>query len=127
MLPGERIRLHEAYGAALARDPGPGEEDAGRSAALAYHWHAALDLPRALPAAVDAARHAMASCAPAEDLRQLERALELWPRGADAAERNTRRRQLLEIREQRMRRGGGLHADITRPGLIQQAPVPRAA
>ena len=87
MLPGERIRLHEAYGAALARDPGPGEEDAGRSAALAYHWHAALDLPRALPAAIDAARHAMASYAPAEALRQLERALELWPRVADAAER----------------------------------------
>ena len=87
MLPGERIRLHEAYGAALARDPGPGEEDAGRSAALAYHWHAALDLPRALPAAIDAARHALASYAPAEALRQLERALELWPRVADAAER----------------------------------------
>ena len=87
MLPGERIRLHEAYGAALARDPGPGEEDAGRSAALAYHWHAALDLPRALPAAIDAARYAMASYAPAEALRQLERALELWPRVADAAER----------------------------------------
>jgi predicted ATPase len=86
MLPGERIRLHEAYGAALARDPGPGGDDAGRSAALAYHWHAALDLPRALPAAIDAARHSMAY-APAEALRQLERALEIWPRVTDAAER----------------------------------------
>jgi DNA-binding CsgD family transcriptional regulator len=87
MLPGERIRLHEAYGAALARDQATGEDAAARSAALAYHWHAALDLPRALPAAVEAARHAMASYAPAEALRQLERALELWPRVADAAER----------------------------------------
>src|SRR5690348_10971067 len=87
MLPGERIRLHEAYGAALAGDPAPGDDAAGRSAALAYHWHAALDLPRALPAAVDAARYAMSSYAPAEALQQLERALELWPRVADAAER----------------------------------------
>ena len=49
-------------------------------AALAHHWYAALDLPRALPAAIDAARHAMASYAPAEALRHLERALEIWPR-----------------------------------------------
>ena len=52
MLPGERVRLHAAYGEALERDPGlAGGEAAGRpGAALAYHWYAALDLPRALPA-----------------------------------------------------------------------------
>ena len=86
MLPGERVRLHAAYGAALERDPAlaDGEADA---AALAYHWYAALDLPRALPASVDAATRALTAGAPAEALRLLERALEIWPRVPDARER----------------------------------------
>jgi predicted ATPase/DNA-binding CsgD family transcriptional regulator len=85
MLPGERVRLHAAYGAALERDPAltGGEADA----ALAYHWYAALDLPRALPASVDAAARALTAGAPAEALRLLERALEIWPRVPDAQER----------------------------------------
>src|SRR5262249_60154896 len=70
-----------ARGRALARDAG------AVPAALAYHWHAALDLPRALPAAVEAAAQAMASYAPAEALRHLERALETWPQVADAQQR----------------------------------------
>jgi DNA-binding CsgD family transcriptional regulator/tetratricopeptide (TPR) repeat protein len=86
MLPGERVRLHAAYGAALEHDPAlsGGEADA---AALAYHWYAALDLPRALPASVDAATRALTAGAPAEALRLLERALEIWPRVPDASER----------------------------------------
>ncbi|HEY6500109.1 MAG TPA: AAA family ATPase [Streptosporangiaceae bacterium] len=87
MLPGERVRLHAAYGAALARDPGLAGDEAGLPAALAYHWYAALDLPRALSAAIDAASHAMASYAPAEALRHLERAQEIWPRVDDAPQR----------------------------------------
>jgi DNA-binding CsgD family transcriptional regulator/tetratricopeptide (TPR) repeat protein len=87
MLPGERVRLHAAYGEALERDPGLALDRAGVPAALAYHWYAALDLPRALPAAVDAAAHAMDSYAPAEALRHLERALEIWPRVADTRQR----------------------------------------
>ena len=87
MLPGERVRLHAAYGAALDRDPGLAGDEAAVPAALAYHWYAALDLPRALPAAIDAARHALASYAPAEALRHLERALEIWPRVDDAGQR----------------------------------------
>ena len=85
MLPGERVRLHAAYGAALDRDPalGGGETDA----ALAYHWYAALDLPRALPASVDAALRALTAGAPAEALRLLERALEIWPQVPDAEAR----------------------------------------
>jgi DNA-binding CsgD family transcriptional regulator len=51
--------------------------------ALAYHWHAALDLPQALPALIKAASHAMASYAPAEALRHLERALQIWPQVPD--------------------------------------------
>jgi len=86
MLPGERVRLHAAYGEALERDPGLATGQA-LPAALAYHWYAALDLPRALPASIDAARYAMDSYAPAEALRHLERALEIWPRVADARQR----------------------------------------
>jgi ATP/maltotriose-dependent transcriptional regulator MalT len=88
MLPGERVRLHAAYGAALARDPAlAGEGAAAAPSALAYHWYAALDLPRALPAVIDAASHAMASYAPAEALRHLERAQQIWPQVADARQR----------------------------------------
>jgi DNA-binding CsgD family transcriptional regulator/tetratricopeptide (TPR) repeat protein len=91
MLPGERTRLHAAYGAALARDPALAGEVAKAAAlvplALAHHWYAALDLPRALPAVIVAASHAMASYAPAEALRQLERAQQIWPRVTDALER----------------------------------------
>jgi len=87
MLPGERVRLHAAYGAALDRDPALGGDDEADPSALAYHWYAALDLPRALPASVRAAARAAAAGAPAEALRLLERALEIWPRVADARER----------------------------------------
>jgi ATP/maltotriose-dependent transcriptional regulator MalT len=87
MLPGERGALHAAYGEALTRDPDLAGDDAAVPAALAHHWYAALDLPRALPASIAAARHAVTSFAPAEAQRHLERALEIWPRVPDAAER----------------------------------------
>jgi DNA-binding CsgD family transcriptional regulator/tetratricopeptide (TPR) repeat protein len=87
MLPGERVRLHAAYGAALSADPGLVREEAALSAALTYHWYAAHDLPRALPASIDAARRALAAYAPAESLRHLQRALEIWPQVDDAEQR----------------------------------------
>ena len=87
MLPGERGGLHAAYGEALTRDPDLAGDDAAVPAALAHHWYAALDLPRALPASIAAARHALTSFAPAEAQRHLERALEIWPRVPDAEER----------------------------------------
>ena len=92
MLPGERGDLHAAYGEALTRDPDlAGTElaqvGAAVPAALAYHWYAALDLPRALPASIAAARQALTTFAPAEAQRHLERALEIWPRVPDAQER----------------------------------------
>ena len=87
-LPRERVRIHAAYADALSADPGlaGADADATVATALALHWSAAHDLPRALPACLDAARLA-ADYAPAEALRQLERALELWPRVPDAEER----------------------------------------
>ena len=87
MLPGERGGLHAAYGEALTREPGLAGDATAVPAALAHHWYAALDLPRALPASIAAARHALASFAPAEAQRHLERALEIWPRVPDAEER----------------------------------------
>ncbi len=88
MLPGERVSLHGRYGAALAGDPALADEDAAAAtAALAHHWYAALDLPRALSALLDAASEATASYAPAEAQRHLERALEIWARIPDAQAR----------------------------------------
>ena len=88
MLPGERVRLHMAYGEAIASDPTLLGDDAGVAATLAYHWYAALDLPRALEASVEAGRQAAARYAAAEALRHFERALQIWPRVHDAAERS---------------------------------------
>src|SRR3954471_18142374 len=87
-LPRERVRIHSAYAAALSADPGlaGADGDATVATALALHWSAAHDLPRALPACLEAARLA-GPYAPAEALRQLERALELWPQVPDAVER----------------------------------------
>ena len=78
LLPGERTRLHARFAAALAArdiagDPGPAAE-------LAWHWYAAHDLERALPAAVAAGLAAERAYAFAEAQRQFERALELWDR-----------------------------------------------
>jgi len=87
MLPGERVRLHAAYGAALEGDPGLMDDGAAVPAALAHHWYAALDLPPALSASVMAAQQAMTSYGPAEALRHLERALQIWPRVPGAEQR----------------------------------------
>jgi DNA-binding CsgD family transcriptional regulator/tetratricopeptide (TPR) repeat protein len=89
MLPGERVELHAAYGEALSTDPDLAglDGEAALPATLAYHWYAALDLPRALSSAIDAAVRATASYAADEALRHLERALEIWPRVPDAEQR----------------------------------------
>ncbi|HEX7106443.1 MAG TPA: AAA family ATPase, partial [Acidothermaceae bacterium] len=87
MLPGERVQLHMAYGEALSAAPQLVDDAAALPAILAFHWYAALDLPRALGASVDAARLAMSRYAPVEAQRHLERALEIWPRVPDAPQR----------------------------------------
>lgn len=85
-LPGERVRIHAAYAEALSADPALAGAEGSVAAALALHWSAAHDLPRALEAYVEAGRLA-AAFAPAEALRHLEHALELWPSVPNAAER----------------------------------------
>jgi len=86
-LPRERARIHTAYGEALSADPALAGGNVAVAAALALHWRAAHDLPRALVACVEAAQLA-AGYAPAEALGHLERALEIWPQVPDAAERS---------------------------------------
>ncbi|GGZ96671.1 ATP-binding protein [Streptomyces echinoruber] len=75
LLPGERSRLHGAF-ARLLQERGP----AGESAAeRAHHYRESHDPARALAASLEAADHARLLGAPAEELRHLEAALDLWP------------------------------------------------
>ena len=85
-LPRERVRIHRAYAEALSADPALAGSDAALASALALHWSAAHDLPRALETSVEAGRLA-AAYAPAEALRHFEHGLELWPSVLDAPER----------------------------------------
>ncbi|MEA2444611.1 MAG: hypothetical protein QOJ12_1903, partial [Thermoleophilales bacterium] len=87
MLPAERVELHTAYGQAVEADPALAGDEGSAAAALAHHSYAAHDLPRALTAAVQAARHASRGYAPADAARHLERALEIWPNVSDAEAR----------------------------------------
>ena len=86
LLPGERVRLHAAYGQALDAAPALAGSGLEAAAMLAYHWHAAHDVRRALAASVAAGREAAATFAPAEAQRHFERALALWPQVPDAGE-----------------------------------------
>ena len=85
LLPWERTRLHAAFAAALEAVPTI-EADAARVAELAYHWHAAHDLPKALVAAIRAGAAFARVSAPDDAHRQYERALDLWDRVPDAAQ-----------------------------------------
>jgi tetratricopeptide (TPR) repeat protein len=56
------------------------------AAELSYHWQAAGDLERALPAAIEAGTQAGCAFAFAEARRHYEQVLELWPRVPRAAQ-----------------------------------------
>ena len=94
------------------RQPGLADDPA-LAAELAWHWYAAHDLERALPAAVAAGLAAERAYAFAEAQRQFERALELWERGGEpAAEAGMDKAELLARagrggRQRRRRRPGG--------------------
>jgi DNA-binding CsgD family transcriptional regulator/tetratricopeptide (TPR) repeat protein len=87
LLPGERVRLHNALAGALEAGLGGGDAPASRAARLAHHWSAAGDQPRALSASLAAAAAAEQVYAFAEAQLQLERVLALWDSVADAEER----------------------------------------
>jgi DNA-binding CsgD family transcriptional regulator/tetratricopeptide (TPR) repeat protein len=88
LLPGERAGLHLAFARALERRCGPvaWDED-GLASTIAHHYMSGGDQPAALGAAVRAAGAAERVHAHGEAAALLERALELWPRVPDAAER----------------------------------------
>ena len=87
LLPGERAQLHEAYAEAIEDKAELAGSDLDASSMLAYHWLAAHDLPRALPASVRAGRAAAAASAPSAAQRHYELALELWLQVPDAEQR----------------------------------------
>ncbi|WP_128804077.1 MULTISPECIES: helix-turn-helix transcriptional regulator [unclassified Streptomyces] len=74
LLPGERSRLHGTFARLLAGRGHPAESAAER----AHHYRESHDLPDALAASLEAAGHAERVGAPAEELRHLETALDLW-------------------------------------------------
>ncbi|UGY95241.1 helix-turn-helix transcriptional regulator [Streptomyces gobiensis] len=77
LLPGERSGLNRRYAQALESEPGLIRADQ-RAARLASYWYHAHDAAKALPAVLDAAVDARRRYAYAEQLRLLDRALELW-------------------------------------------------
>lgn len=72
LLPGERVRLHAAYAAALSAGSAP-----GTAAELARHARAAMDLDTALEASIRAGREAALVGGPDEAAQHLQQALEL--------------------------------------------------
>jgi DNA-binding CsgD family transcriptional regulator len=74
LLPGERARLHGAFARLLAGHGHRAESAAER----AHHYRESHDLAEALAASLEAADHAQRVGAPAEELRHLEAALDLW-------------------------------------------------
>ncbi|MFH8662752.1 helix-turn-helix transcriptional regulator [Streptomyces afghaniensis] len=89
LLPGERSRLNRRYAEALEADPTlvPADQHATR---LASYWYHAHDAAKALPAVLDAAVEARHRHAYAEQLRLLERAMELWDSVPEAVRRTLR-------------------------------------
>ncbi|GAA3818046.1 LuxR family transcriptional regulator [Streptomyces coacervatus] len=77
LLPGERSRLNRRYAEALEAGPAlvPAEERVMR---LASYWYHAHNAAKALPAVLDASVEARSRHAYSEQLRLLERAMELW-------------------------------------------------
>ena len=81
LLPGERVRLHARFAAALTSQPELAAASLAVSAAeLAAHWDAADEPARALPARVAAGLAAADAHAFAEAAGHYQRALELWER-----------------------------------------------
>ncbi|MFF9120206.1 AAA family ATPase [Streptomyces massasporeus] len=89
LLPGERSRLNRRYAEALERDPAlvPADQRATR---LASYWYHAHDAAKALPAVLEASVEARRRHAYSEQLRLLERAMELWDAAPDAVRRTLR-------------------------------------
>ncbi|MEV7421819.1 AAA family ATPase [Streptomyces sp. NPDC091212] len=77
LLPGERSRLNRRFAEVLEADPRLVRADE-RTTRLASHWYHAHDPAKALPVVLRASVEARERYAHAEQLRLLERAMELW-------------------------------------------------
>ncbi|MET7900889.1 AAA family ATPase [Streptomyces sp. NPDC005355] len=77
LLPGERSRLNRRFAETLEAEPALVRADE-RAARLASYWYHAHDTAKALPAVLQASVEARRRYAHAEQLRLLERAMELW-------------------------------------------------
>jgi class 3 adenylate cyclase/tetratricopeptide (TPR) repeat protein len=82
--PGERLQLHRAIAETLATNPELATTSA--TAELAYHWHAAGELPAALATSLQAAEEAERMNAYDEAVGHFERALGIWDRVPEAEE-----------------------------------------
>ncbi|MET7618603.1 AAA family ATPase [Streptomyces sp. NPDC005408] len=82
LLPGERSRLNRRYAEALEADPSL-VRDEERATRLASYWYRANDAAKALPAVLGASVEARRRHAYSEQLRLLERAMELWDGAPD--------------------------------------------
>ncbi|MEV6960852.1 AAA family ATPase [Streptomyces sp. NPDC051207] len=82
LLPGERSRLNRRYAEALEADPAlvPADQRVMR---LASYWYHAHDAAKALPAVLAASVEARRRHAHSEQLRLLERAMDLWDTAPD--------------------------------------------
>lgn len=79
----QRARLHRAVGEAL--EATTAHAAGSRLADLAFHFAAAGDPERGVSYSLAAAQHALVTSAPADAVRQLERALQLLPEDAPPA------------------------------------------
>jgi predicted ATPase/DNA-binding NarL/FixJ family response regulator len=86
LLPGQRSELHGTVAEALERELEAGQGGVWMAAAVAHHYHAAGNQPRALAAAVRAAEAARGIEADGEAATLLDRALELWEHVPQPAE-----------------------------------------
>ncbi|WP_371654893.1 MULTISPECIES: AAA family ATPase [unclassified Streptomyces] len=77
LLPGERSRLNRRYAQALEADPSLVRADV-HATRLASYWYCAHDAAKALPVVLRAAVEARKRHAYSEQLRLLERGMELW-------------------------------------------------
>ena len=85
LLHGERDRLHAAFATELERRADI-DGSTVAPAELAFHWVAAHDRERAVPALIDAGLAAERVFAFADARRRYDEALDLWPDGASAVD-----------------------------------------
>ena len=126
LLPPERKRLHRRIADALADQPPHVLSRADRAGELAFHLDRAGDHAAAFAALLLAA-DAAETVAPAAALRHLERALELWDSGGEAAAAANRGDRLWQAAELASGAAGNARAaDLAREAFRYGAP-PRGA